>query len=65
MSEGPLTLGEIRELTGLSAPVETPEAQPERSLDIFPRADSLILSTMHGETDNAEVPAFRFRPSVS
>ena len=60
MSEGPLTSGEIRELTGLSAPLETPEAQPERSLDIFPRADSLILSTMHGETDNAEVPAFRF-----
>ena len=52
-------LGEIRELTGLSAPVETPEAQQERSLDIFSRADSLFLSTIHGETDNDAFPAFR------
>ena len=59
VSEGALTLGEIRELTGLSAPTETPEAQQERSLDIFPRADSLVLSTMHGETDNDVFPAFR------
>ena len=65
VSEGPLTVGEIRELTGLTAPVETPEAQPERSLDIFPRAESLVLSTMHGETDNAEVPAFRFLTQCS
>ena len=54
-----LTPGEIRSLTGLTAPVETPEAQQERSLDILPRADSLILSTMHGETDNDVFPAFR------
>ena len=59
VSEGALTLGEIRELTGLSAPTETPEAQQERSLDIFPHADSLVLSTMHGETDNDVFPAFR------
>ena len=58
-SEGPLTSGEIRALTGLSAPTETPEAAQARGLDIFARADSLILSTMHGETGNAEVPAFR------
>ena len=54
-----LTVGEIRALTGLSAPVETAEAAQERSLDIFARADSLILSTMHGETGNAEFPTFR------
>ena len=53
------TLGEIRELAGLSAPVETPEAQQDRSLDIFPRADSLILSTIHGETGSAGIPTFR------
>ena len=58
-------LGEIRELTGLSAPVETPEAQQERSLDIFPRADALLLSTMHGETGDAEVPAFRLLTQCS
>ena len=53
------TLDDIRELTGLSAPVETPEAALARGLDVFGRADSLILSTMHGETGDAEVPTFR------
>ncbi|MDE0344123.1 MAG: hypothetical protein OXK82_13315 [Deltaproteobacteria bacterium] len=54
-----LTPGEIRDLTGLTAPVETPEAQQERSLEILPRSDSLVLSTMHGETRSTEVPSFR------
>ncbi len=58
-SEGPLTSGEIRALTGLSAPTEPPEAAQERSQDIFARADSLIMSTIHGETGNAEFPTFR------
>ena len=58
-SQPALGLDDIRELTGLSAPTETPEAVQARSLDIFPRADSLILSTMHGETGNAEIPTFR------
>ena len=53
------TVGEIRALTGPAAPVETAEAAQERSLDIFARSDSLVLSTTHGETGNAEVPAFR------
>ena len=57
--------GEIRELTGLSAPTETPEAAHARSLDIFPRADSLILSTMHGETGSAEIPTFRLLTECS
>ena len=65
VSERALTLGEVRELTGLAAPAETAEAQQERSLDIFARADSLVLSTMHGETGNAEVPAFRFLTECS
>jgi len=65
VSERTPTVDEIRELTGLSAPVETPEAAQERSLDSFPRADSLILSTMHGETGNAEVPAFRLLTQCS
>ncbi len=63
--ERALTTAEIRELTGLSAPVETAEAQQERSLDIFARADSLILSTMHGETGNAEIPTFRLLTQCS
>ena len=59
------TLGEIRALTGLSAPMETPEAAQARDLDIFPRADSLILSTMHGETGSAEIPTFRLLTQCS
>ena len=43
------SLGDIRELTGLSAPVETAAAQQERRQDIVSRADSLIVSTMHTE----------------
>ena len=58
--DGPVSDQErIRELTGLSAPAETAEVQQERSLDIFPRSDSLILTTIHGETGNAELPTFR------
>ncbi len=59
VSERTLTPAEIRALTGLAAPTDTPEAHQERNLDIFARADSLMLSTMHGETGDAEVPAFR------
>ena len=63
--ERALTTGEIRELTGLSAPVDTPEAALARGLDIFARADSLILSTMHGETGSAEIPTFRLLTQCS
>ena len=50
MSSRPaLSPGDIRELTGLSAPVETAQAQRARGDDIHSRADSLILSTTHVE----------------
>ena len=49
VSEGPLTSGEIRELTGLSAPNEMATAQQARQQGIVSRADSLIVSTMHTE----------------
>ena len=41
--------GDIRELTGLSAPAETGAAQQERRPGILSLADSLIVSTMHVE----------------
>ena len=44
-SQPTLGLGEIRELTGLSAPVETAATQQARQQDIVSRADSLIVST--------------------
>ncbi len=59
------TVDEIRDLTGLSAPVETPEAALARGLDVFARADSLILSTVHGETGSAGIPAFRLLTQCS
>ena len=65
VSERTPTVDEIRELTGLSVPMETPEAAQARHLDIFPRADSLILSTMHGETGSAEIPTFRLLTQCS
>ena len=49
MSGRALGLGEIRDLAGLSAPVETGTAQQERRPDVIARADSLVVSTMHIE----------------
>ncbi len=64
-SERALTVDEIREFAGLSAPTETPDAQQARSLDILQRADSLVLSTMHGETGDADLPTFRLLTQCS
>lgn len=55
--------GEVRELTGLSAPRETAEDQTERADDIFRRADSLIISTAYGETSDPEVPEYQVHTS--
>ena len=49
VSERALTLGEVRELTGLSAPIETAAAQQVRQQANSARVDSLILSTMRVE----------------
>ena len=49
---------DIRQLTGLSPPTETIAAQRARSLAIVSRADSLIASTVHGETDESPFPTF-------
>ena len=55
-----LSPGDIRELTGLSAPVETAQAQLARQPEVYSRADSLILSTMHvGVELPDETRAFR------
>ena len=58
-----LTPGDIRELTGLSPPVETAQAQQARQLDIHVRADSLNQTTAHlkavvdGETHRFQMVA--------
>ncbi len=43
------TPGEIRDLAGLSAPIETGAAQQARLQDIVSRADSLVVTTAHSE----------------
>ena len=56
-----LSLDSIRDLTGATAPVESPAAQKARAPAILSRADSLILSTVHGETNVPEVPTFHLQ----
>ncbi|MCY4496452.1 MAG: hypothetical protein OXC14_04130 [Rhodospirillaceae bacterium] len=51
----------IRDLTGLASPSETAAAQTARAPAIVSRADSLVMSTMHGETSDARVPTLRVR----
>ncbi len=63
-SERAPTTADIRELIGLTAPPESPQAQ-YRPTEILARSDSLILSTMHGETGDAEIPTFRLLTQCS
>ncbi|MDE0052449.1 MAG: hypothetical protein OXO52_21915 [Rhodospirillales bacterium] len=65
--EEPPTLdpASVRDLTGLSAPAETPAAQTARAPAIISRSDSLIISTTHGETDHFDLPTFRLRARCS
>ena len=55
----------VRDLTGLSAPTETPAAQTARAPAIISRSDSLLISTTHGETDHPDIPTFRLRARCS
>lgn len=59
------SFAEIRDLTGAAAPVETPAVQRARSPGIVSRADSLIVSTIYGESSNPALPAFRLRSRCS
>ena len=65
--EEPPTLdpASVRDLTGLSAPTETPAAQTARAPAIVSRSDSLIVSTVHGDTDHFDIPTFRLRARCS
>ena len=54
---GPISsLESIRELTDMTAPVETTAAQKARAPGIASRSDSLIISTMYVETNDDERP---------
>ena len=61
-----LTPGDIRELAGLSAPIETGPEQQARQQDIFSRADSLNQSTIHLEgVVDGETHRFRMMSECS
>ena len=63
---GPVSgLGEIGEQAGLSAPIETPSAQQARAAGIASRSDSLIMSTVRGETSHPDLPGFAIRARCS
>ena len=60
--DGPVVTGvsqTVRDLAGLSAPAETPAAQNARAPALVSRADSLILSSLYGETTHPDLPTFR------
>lgn len=52
--------GGVRVLTGSQAPAESPADQRARAPGIVSRADSLIVSTLIGETTNPQLPTLRF-----
>ena len=52
-------VGGARDLTGAQAPAETPADQAARAPGITARTDSLIVSTIVGETSHASLPTFR------
>ena len=60
-----LDLESVRDLTGASAPIEAPAAQTARAPSIVSRSDSLISSTIHGNTDHPDAPTFRLRADCS
>ena len=60
-----LDLERVRSLTGAAAPAEAPAAQTARAPGIVSRSDSLISTTIHGDTDHPDIPTFRFRADCS
>ena len=55
------TLERIQTLTGASAPLETVAAQRARGPGILTRADSLLASTLRGETSHPDIPELTLR----
>ncbi len=58
-------LDQIRTLTGAAPPAETAGDQDARAPGIVSRADSLLVSTIRGETDSRDLPTFALRASCS
>ena len=54
-----------RALTGSQTPAETPADQTARAPGILERTDSLIVSTIVGETSLADLPTIQFRTNCA
>lgn len=55
----------VRTLTGSQPPLETEADMAARAPGIVSRSDSLISSTVYGNTSHPDVPTFEFRASCS
>ena len=58
-------LDEVRALTGSQPPVETAADQRARAAGIVERADSLIMSTIVGETTDPNLPTLEYRTNCA
>ena len=58
-------LARARALTGSQAPAGTPADQAARAPGIVERADSLIVSTIAGETTHRDLPTFQVRTNCA
>lgn len=58
-------VGAIQTLTNAAPPAETVADQIARGPGILSRADSLVVSSAHGETQSSEIPTFIARSSCS
>lgn len=56
---------DVRTLTGSQAPLETAASMTARSASRISRSDSLIISTIYGETSHVDVPTFRLTSNCS
>jgi len=55
------SVSDFQTLTGAAPPIETAEVQSARAAKIVSRTDSLILSTVHGNTDQPTLPSYQLR----
>ena len=56
---------DVQDLTNSQPPLETRADQSARAAAIISRADSLIMSTIHIETTDPDIPRFQFRADCS
>lgn len=61
----PVSTPDVRTLTGSQAPLETAADQNARAAGMIGRSDSLVMSTIHGETNHPDFPTFFLQSTCS